>query len=149
MRANLIALTVGSPMHARAGRPPVAWWNPKLVAVLGHRPSGDREAARPQSRCQRHVGKRVSRVLCANDGAKSVLYRDRGDRATLSGENAWLKEVLEWKDAMRRIEILPTRGPTHRRVAYRNLLGDLAQDERPNASRTVVEETPLESHDCF
>ena len=107
MPARSIVLTVGSPMHARAGRPPVAWWNPRLVAVLGHRPSGDREASRAQSRCQSHVGERVSRVLCANDAAKSVLYRDRGNRATLRGENAWLEEVLEWKDAMRRIDHTP------------------------------------------
>src|SRR5678816_536238 len=83
--------------------------NPELLAVLGDRAAGDREAALLQRLRDFLIRLRLRRVLGGQEVLDHLLDRHRRDHLAVARGDAAVEEELQLEQALRRLDVLVRR----------------------------------------
>ena len=120
----------------------------QLLAVLRDRAAREHEALALQDADDLRVAERLARVLGLDDLADPLLDRDRRDALAVRAADAAVEEVLHLEHALRRVHVLVGHHAADGRLVHADVVGDVAQHERPQVLDAVVEEVPLEIDDA-
>src|SRR5262245_19836137 len=119
----------------------------ELLAVLRHGAPGDQDALGPQLLHDARVGVRMPPVLVLDDTGDLVLDRERGDIVARRRVDAAVEEILHREETPRRVDVFVGHDARDGRLVHADVVGDVAEHERPEVLDAVVEERPLVAHD--
>jgi hypothetical protein len=86
-------------------------------------------------------------ILGPDDLLDLQLDRLGGQVITIAARDARVEKILELEDALWGVDVLVGGHARHRRFVHADVVGDVAQDERPQVGRALLEELALEPQD--
>src|SRR5262245_29210832 len=121
--------------------------DPELLPVLGDRSARDLDSLGPELLRDPGVGVGTAGVLLVHDPRDLVLDRQRGNVVALRRVDAAVEEVLHREEPARRVHVLVGHDAGDRGFVHGDVVGDVAQYERPQVLDAVVEKLPLMADD--
>src|SRR5262245_15144926 len=118
--------------------------DPHGFPVLRDRAPRDLDAAGLELLGDALIGERPPRVLGRDDLADLLLHALGGDRVAVHGLDARVEEEFELEDTVGSLHVLVGGDAAHSRLVHADVLGHVAQVERPQRVRAAVEELALE-----
>src|SRR5262245_16336513 len=121
--------------------------DPQLLAVLRDGPSRDLDPLGAQALHDAGVRMRAPRILIGDVAGDLALDRQRRDVGSGRGVDSAVEEVFHREEAARRVDVFVGTDARDRGLVHPDVVGDVAQHERPEVLDTLVEELPLVAHD--
>src|SRR5262252_1730719 len=123
--------------------------NFELFAVFGDGTACQLEPFTLQHRDNLRIAQRLARILVLDDLADALLDRHRRDTLAVRAADAAVEEVLHLEHALGRVHVLVRDDAADRRLVHADVVGHVAQHQRPQVLDAVVQEVPLEVDDAL
>src|SRR5687767_992084 len=122
--------------------------NLQLLAVLRDRATRQHEPFLLKDADDLRVAERLARIFVLDDLPDPLLDRHRRDALAERTADPAVEEVLHLEHALRRVHVLVVHDAADGRFVHADVVGHVAQDERPQILDAVIEKLPLEIDDA-
>src|SRR5262245_35788088 len=112
--------------------------NLELLAVFRDGSSRELEPLALQDVDDLRIAQRLARILLFDDLPDSLLDRHRGHRLAVRARNAAVEEILHLEHALRRVHVLVRDDTADRGLVHADVVGDVAQHQRPQILDAVI-----------
>src|SRR4051812_48098653 len=122
--------------------------NLQFFPVLRDRAAREDEAFALEDADDLRVAQGLARVFVLDDLPDALLDRDGRDALAVRAADAAVEEVLHLEHALRGVHVLVRHDATDGGLVHADVVGDVAQHQRPQVLDAVVEEIALEVDDA-
>src|SRR6266540_4163785 len=120
----------------------------QLYAVGRYRPPREHQPFLLQDADDLRVAERLARVFVLDDLPDPLLDRDRRDALAVRAADPAVEEILHLEHALRRVHVLVRDHAADGRFVHADVVGHVAQHQRPEVFDAVIEKVLLKIDDA-